>query len=110
MATINQHGAITVLRPSEPLRAAAIEEYRKQLQPILSGGIPYVVIDMSETPLVDGAGLEWLLELDETCCRRGGCLRMCGVGELCRDILRVTGVGADVQQFDDLTAALGSFA
>ncbi len=110
METINQHGAVTVLRPNGPLRADVIDSIRQQLQPKLSGGVPYVVIDMSETPLIDGAGLEWILDLDETCCRRGGCLRLCNVGELCQDILRITAVGASIQQFDELTLALGSFA
>lgn len=110
MATLQQHGAITVLRPSEPLRSTAIESLGKQLEPIISEGLPYLVLDMAETPLIDGAGLEWLLDLDETCCRRGGSLRLCNLGELCQDILRITGVGSDVQQFEDLTSALASFA
>lgn len=110
MTLIRQHGAVTVLRPDGPLRVDAIDSLQQQLQPLLCGGVPYVVIDMSETPLIDGAGLEWILKLDETCCRRGGCLRLCNVGELCQDILRITAVGASVLQFQDLTLALGSFA
>lgn len=110
MSQLEQHGAVRVLRPSGPLRAEAIEPLDEEICPLLSGGLPYIVLDLSETPLIDGAGLEWILSLDETCCRRGGCVRICGAGELCRDILRITAVGASLQQFDDLTAALGSFA
>ena len=110
MSRLVRHGAVTVLRPSGPLRAEAIESLDKEIQPMLSGGVPYIVVDLTETPLIDGAGLEWILTLDETCCRRGGCVRICGAGELCRDILRITSVGLSVQQFDDLTVALGSFA
>ena len=110
MSTINHHGAVTVLRPDCPLRSEAIDAIDQLLQPVISGGVPYLVIDMSDTPLIDGAGLEWILTVDDVCCRRGGCLRLCNVGELCQDILRITAVGASVQQFDDLTIALGSFA
>ena len=110
MSRTDRHGAVTVLRPSGPLRAEAIDPLEEEIQAMLCGGMPYVVLDLSETPLIDGAGLEWILELDETCCRRGGCVRICCAGELCRDILRITAVGATVQQFDDLTVALGSFA
>ncbi len=110
MALINQHGAVSVLRPEGPLRSEAIASIDKQLGPLLSGGVPYIIIDMSDTPLIDSAGLEWILSLDDICCRRGGCLRLCSLGELCQDILRITAVGASVQQFDDLTVALGSFA
>ena len=110
MSRLDRHGAVTVLRPNGPLRAEAIESLDEEIRPMLSGGVPYVVIDLTETPLIDGAGLEWILTLVETCCRRGGCVRVCSAGELCRDILRITSVGLSVQQFDDLTVALGSFA
>ena len=98
MSRLNRHGAVTVLRPSGPLRAEAIESLDEQLRPMLSGGVPYIVIDLSETPLIDGAGLEWVLDLDETvvvaavacvCAARRNCAR---------DILRITAVGATVQQ------------
>jgi len=110
MSRLDRHGAVTVLRPTGPLRTEAIESLDDELQPMLRGGVPYLVIDLSETPLIDSAGLEWILGLDETCCRRGGCVRICSAGELCRDILRITAVGSSVQQFDDLTVTLGSFA
>jgi anti-anti-sigma factor len=110
MVGLTRHGAVTVVRPTGPLRKEAVDDWSKQLEPMLSGGLPYVVIDLSDTPLIDGAGLEWLVGLDERCCRRGGCVRLCGAGELCRDILRITSVGSSIQQFDDLTTALGSFA
>ena len=110
MSRLDRHGAISVLRPSGPLRSDAIESLNEQVNSMLAGGVPYIVIDLSETPLIDGAGLEWILDLDETCCRRGGCVRICCGSELCRDTLRITAVGSCVQQFEDLTLALGSFA
>ena len=110
MSRLDRHGAVSVLRPSGPLRADAIDPLQEQIDSELIGGVPYIVIDLSETPLIDGAGLEWILELDETCCRRGGCVRICNAGELCHDILRITSVGSCLQQFDDLTIALGSFS
>jgi anti-anti-sigma factor len=110
MSRLDRHGTISVLRPSGPLRGEALEPLDEKVRPLMSGGVPYIVVDLSETPLIDGAGLEWLLDLDDTCCRRGGCLRIANAGELCRDILRITTVGSTVQKFDDLTSALGSFA
>ena len=110
MPLMERKGAITVLRPSGPLRAEDVESLDEQLRPMLSGGLPLVVIDLSDTPLIDGAGLEWILELDEACCQRGGCVKISSACELCRDVLRITSVGASVQQFDELTLALGSFA
>ena len=94
MSRLDRHGAVSVLRPSGPLRADAIELLNEQVNSMLAGGVPYIVVDLSETPLIDGAGLEWILELDETCCRRGGCVRISNAGELCRDTLRITAVGS----------------
>jgi anti-anti-sigma factor len=110
MAQIERQGAVTVVRPDAPLQAEAIESIAPRLDAELAGGVPLVVVDLTGTPLIDGRGLEWLLDLDDSCGRRGGCVRLCGAGELCRDILRVTGVGKRMQQFDDRTGALASFA
>ena len=110
MARIDKHGSIYVLRSEGPLRKEAIQPLNDLVEDRLSGGVPSIVVDMTETPLIDGSGLEFLLDLSDECCHRGGCLRLCSVGELCHDVLRVTGVGSRIETFDDLTAALGSFA
>ena len=110
MSILERRGSVIVLSPDSPLRSDTIENLEATVQSNLGGGVPFVVIDMTESPLIDGAGLEWILTLDETCCRMGGCVRLCNVCELCRDLLRITGVGQGIKVYDDVTAALGSFA
>ena len=110
MSVLDRHGSIIVLKPDGPLRADVVGDLDERIKSNLGGGTPMVVMDLSETPLIDGSGLEWILSLDEKCCRLGGCVRLCSVGELCRDLLRITGVGVGLKQYDDITAALGSFA
>ena len=110
MSFVERHGSVTVFRPEGPLREEDLERADEEVRPHLRSGIPFLIIDLTETPLIDGAGLEWILSLDEECCRRGGCVRLCSVGELCQDLFRITCVGKSVQQFPDLTLALGSFA
>lgn len=110
MASIERRGGVTVIRPDRPLQGAAIATLADDVRVSMRGGVPLVVMDLTETPLIDGAALEWLLDLNEYCCQRGGCVQLCNANELCRDILRITGVGAAMQQFPDLTTALGSFA
>ena len=110
MPVLERHGSVLVLSLKGPLRSDVVGDLNEQVQSSLGGGLPLVVIDLSDTPLIDGDGLEWILSLDESCCRLGGCVRLCGVCELCRDLLRITGVGETMKQFDDLTSALGSFA
>ena len=110
MQVLQRHGSVLVLSPQGPLRSDTILPLDEKVQMNLGGGIPLVVIDLSDTPLIDGDGLEWILSLDESCCRLGGCVRLCGVCELCCDLLRITGVGEGIKTFDDLTTAMGSFA
>ena len=110
MTVLERHGSVAVLHPEGALRHDVVEDLDGKLRQSISVGVPLVVIDLSSTALIDGAGLEWILSLDEECCRRGGCVRLCGVGELCGDLLRITSVGSTVQQFQTLEAALGSFA
>ena len=110
MARIEKHGTVYVVRSEGPLRDDAIEPLNKLVENKLTGGVPLMVVDFAGTPLIDSAGLEWLLDLSDECCDRGGCLRLCNVGELCQDVLRVTGVGSKIESFGDLTTALGSFA
>ncbi len=110
MTQVHQHGAVTALRPDAPLQAATLPALDAALRQSLAKGVPYVVIDMVDTPLIDGAGLEWIMDLDEECCQLGGCVRLANANELCRDLLRITSVGQTVELFDDLNSALGSFA
>ena len=110
MTVLERHGSVFVLHPNGPLRHDCIEDLDERIRQSISLGVPLVVLDLCETALIDGAGLEWILALDEECCRRGGCVRLCGVGELCADLLRITAVGSTVQQFENLESALGSFA
>ena len=110
MAQIEKHGSVSVIRSEGPLREDTIEPLSNLVATKLSGGVPAIVVDFSTTPLIDGAGLQWLSDLSDECCHRGGCLRLCNVGELCHDLLRITGVGSRIEKFPDLTSALASFA
>ncbi len=109
MSEIERHGAITVIRPTASLTGDYVATLEDQVTECLSGGIPMVIVDMANTGLIDGKGLEWLLDFDEACSMRGGSVRLTGVIELCQDILRVTGVSKAVAQYDSLTQALASF-
>ena len=110
MASIEGRGGVTVIRPNRPLQRDSLETLNEEVVNAVRSGVPMVVVDLVETPLIDGAGLEWLLDLDENCCDRGASVCLCNANELCGDILRITGVGPSMQQFTDLASALGSYA
>ena len=110
MTELERHGAVTVIRPTMTLTCDYVDSLSDRIDEGIAGGIPMIVVDMTASALIDGAGLEWLLSLDEKCSLRGGSVRVTGVSELCNDILRVTGVGESVAQYDSLTDALASFS
>lgn len=110
MLRIERQGIVDVVRPRGPLRGELLSEARQRVLPLIRRGSPALVIDLGEVMLLSGAALEWLLELDSQCAQRGGAMSVAGAEELCAEALRITGVGASLQQFTDVSAAVGSFA
>lgn len=110
MLRIERQGIVDVLRPRGPLRGELLEESREKAERLLRRGSPAVVLDLSETLLLSSEALEWLLELDRDCARRGGALAVAAAQELCVEALRITAVGEGLQKFSDVTSAVGSFA
>ncbi|WP_164104298.1 STAS domain-containing protein [Candidatus Laterigemmans baculatus] len=110
MLRIERQGIVDVVRPRGALRGELLEEARDQTERLIKRGSPALVVDLSETVLLSSQALEWLLELDYQCARRGGAVGVAAAEELCSEALRITGVGAAVQQFSDVSSAVGSFA
>lgn len=71
---------------------------------------PKVVLDMQKIPLVDGSGLELLLDVRDTCEMRGGGIKLSGPNALCREIFTICGLNADFDVYQDVKSAIGSFA
>lgn len=110
MADVNRHGAVDVVSVDQPLTGDEAQNVSARIERCLGAGQPQVVLDLSGVPLIDSQGLEYLLELHEQFQLRGGLLKLAGANELCRDVLRITGVGERFELHDDVDAAVGSFA
>lgn len=110
MLRIERQGIVDVFRPRGPLRGELLDESREKIARALRRGSPAVVLDLSETLLLSSEALEWLLELDRDCARRGGALAVAAAQELPAEALRITAVGQALQQFSNVTSAVGSFA
>lgn len=95
-------GALSLNAESTDYLTAAIEQ-------CFNDGPPRIVLDMSEMPLVDSAGLELLLTLQENAEGRAGAIKLAGPNTLCRDILAVTGVANQFEIHREVKAAVGSF-
>jgi anti-anti-sigma factor len=86
-----------------------LQELAATLQQCLGDGQPRAVLDMQEIPLLDSAGLELLLDVQEEFEQRAGRLKLAAASPLCRDILNVTGVGNHFEIYRELKSAIGSF-
>ena len=104
-----RQGAVNVISGNSPLNQENAEYLVNAVEQCFAEGSPRAVFDMQEVPLIDGAGLEKLLDIQELFESRSGTLKISGPNALCRDILTVTGVANQFEIFRELKAAVGSF-
>jgi anti-anti-sigma regulatory factor len=110
MLRIERQGSVDVIRPRGPLRGELLDDVREAAKRLIRRGCPAVVLDLGQTLLLSSLALEWIQEFDRECAERGGAFSLAAGSDLCKETLRVTGVGQRVQQFDDCVEAIGRFA
>ncbi|MCA9039796.1 MAG: STAS domain-containing protein [Planctomycetaceae bacterium] len=109
MYTRKKQGAISIIEGTDALTGDYLEELNTLLQECMSSGQPRVVFSFKNTPLLDSAGLEWLLDSLETCLSGGGNLKLAAPNPLCEDILRITGFLSKFEVYPDTLSAVGSY-
>ncbi|MBN1852754.1 MAG: STAS domain-containing protein [Pirellulales bacterium] len=105
----SKQGAIDVVQASDPINIDYAEMFRNVFSIYAEAGQPHVVLDLQAIPLIDSAGLELLLDIQEKYRHRGGTLKLAAANPLCRDILHVTGMDKLFEIYDDSVTAVGSF-
>lgn len=110
MFTTNRQGAVFVVSGAGPLNAEQISAARDAFDACFGKGLPRVVFNLQRVQLLDGAGLELLLDMHDRCAAQGGALVLATANPLCRDILRVTQLERSLPLFDSVVSAVGSFA
>jgi anti-anti-sigma factor len=109
MFSRDKQGAVDVISGDDPLSADYVPRVLRLLQECGAQGQPRAVLNLDRVPLIDSAGLEMLLDVQEDYQRRGGSLKLAAAGTLCREILAVTGVGGHFEVFNEAASAVGSF-
>ena len=104
-----RQGSVDVIFGGDPLNSEIVDRLRPLLELYLEEGQPHVVLDLQGVPLIDSAGLELLLDIHEQYQQRGGALKLSSVNALCAEILKVSGVGRQLETYSDTGAAVGSF-
>ncbi|QDU90383.1 STAS domain protein [Pirellulimonas nuda] len=105
-----QQGCIDVIALDERLTGDNVHEVHAALTGILQAGLPQAVIDLRGVRFIDSAGLECLCDFHTACRKHGGEMRLAAPGRVVRDVLRITGLDAQLGVSDDVIAAAGEFA
>ena len=109
MYRVESQGAVNIVHLEGPLTQDSIESLNDSIEAGLSGGLPMVVLNMAQVPILDSAGLEALLDASDSVTTRGGSVKLSGLNLLCQEVLRVTEVGNHFQTYASSKAAVGSF-
>lgn len=102
-------GAVDVISGGDRIAGEHVEELAALLEARLDRGQQQMVLDFQSIALVDSAGLELLLDIQEKCQRMGGALKLANLSTLCREVLKATGVGSRFEIFRDAGGAVRSF-
>jgi len=110
MYRVYRQSAVQVITGNVPLTADSVPQAREVCEQAFGQGQPHIVVDLSEVALIDGAGLELLLDVRDRCLQCGGTVHLAAPNVLCRDILQATELASEFVIFTSVNAAVGSFA
>ena len=102
-------GAVLVVRPAGPLAGPDADTFRTALQGFVRENLGRVVIDASALPYVDSKGLESLADVAEELAGSGKGLKLCAANDTVRQVLELTGLTPQFEQFEDTNSAVRSF-
>jgi anti-anti-sigma factor len=110
MFQCKRSGTVDTISSTQPLVRENQSDFLKSVESCFGKGQPHIVLDLGSVPLMDSAGLEALLEVRDRCGNLGGSIVLARPNALCRDILRINGVDRELNVFEDIGHAMGSFA
>ncbi|MCE3014329.1 MAG: STAS domain-containing protein [Pirellula sp.] len=103
-------GAVDIVSGNSPLIQEHRTEFLKSIDSCIGNGQPRVILDLSGVALMDSVGLDALMDARDRCQSLGGSFVLAHPNPLCRDILRINGIDREINVYDDVVRALGSFA
>lgn len=104
-----RYGDVIVVKPHGALVGADADQLRVQLTQAAEDGSG-VVLDVSAASFVDSRGLEVLVDAGEQLIRGGGTLKLARASPTLLEVLELCELASMFERFDDVNAAVGSFA
>jgi len=105
----NKEGAVTVLIPTGPITAGELDVLDQQLDNVYRNWTKRIVVNLSEVPFIDSAGLEMLLRFQRQLEERGLKLKISGLNEITQKIFDLTQLSRSFEIFADTNGAVRSF-
>ena len=103
------HGSVSVVIPHGPLAGDELGDFRQRCQAVIDQKSGRVVLDMSDVPYLDSAGIETLLELCIGQPAASAQPRLAQLGETCREALDLTDMLGRLNVFDTVESAIRSY-
>ncbi|MGI9427370.1 MAG: STAS domain-containing protein [Bythopirellula sp.] len=109
MFKFEAQGAVEVVTPEVALTLDNAEQLFTAISEKSFAGQPMVVLDMVNVPLIDSAGLETLLDMQQKLRESAGSMKVASLTQLCADVFRVTGLAERFETYEDVNSAVRSF-
>ena len=110
MLGVQNIGTVSVIKMRSSLIGDGVAQCRQSVQDCLKNRRNQLILDMTDSPIVDSEGLEMIVDSQESCLSRGGKLVIIEPQPVCKEVLEITGINEFVAVFEDLREALKDFA
>ncbi len=95
-------GILTYLAPIGPLvESEGLDQLKKTTQSCIEKRETDLILDLAKVPLVNGAALDTLLEIQDSLTRYGGGLKTVNANALIKEIFRISGFNDYVDTIDE---------
>ena len=105
----HKHGAVAVVKPGGSIAGDDAAQLRTSLLEARTEALGRVLLDLSSVPMLYSRTLEVMLEVAELQSDGGRTLKVCGLREVVREVLEITGVLGSLEVFDEPGSAVRSF-
>lgn len=105
-----RRGTSTIISIHGSLVNEELSKLNDAIEESLRSGTPNIVLELSEVPYIDSAGLELLLDLVSRLGKLGGDIRLAALNEVCLEIFSATRMDNFYNPFGDADSALRSMA
>jgi len=106
---VSQKGAVSVVKPMGPVIAGELAELENELLKLTRNWTKRVVINLTDVPFIDSAGLELMLRYQMQLNSHGLKLKLSSLNEMTQKIFDLTQLSKNFEMFPDTSTAVRSF-